>query len=102
MSGEILMAQWQGKRSLTVVSACMACDGTLTLALNEVEVTHEEYENGLHYDLVEDRLKDARYDEPYIHFDEFEAPRFLHVAVKLFLGIPVVGNCIGSSSPEEP
>ena len=56
--------------------------------------------NGVSY--KEDRLKDARYDEPYIHYDEFDAPRFLHVAVKLFLGIPVVGQSINSSCPEEP
>ncbi len=96
------MSEWQGKRAVTVVSACHAYDGTATFALNEVEVTHEEYENGLHYELVEDRLRDARYAEPFSHYDEFAAPRFLHVAVKLFLGIPVVGNSIASSCQEEP
>lgn len=94
--------QWQGKRTIIVVSACMAADGTPDFALNEVEVTYEEYENGVHYDLVEDRLKDARYEEPWVHYDEIEAPRFLHVAVKLYLGIPVVGNSIAPSYPEEP
>ena len=96
------MAEWQGKRAVTVVSACHAYDGTPTFALNEVEVTYEEYKNGLHYDLVEDRLKDARYEPPYVHYNEFAAPRFLHVAVKLILGIPVVGSSIAPSCPEEP
>jgi hypothetical protein len=42
------MPEWQGKQPVAIVSACMACDGTPTFALNEVEVTHEEYENGVH------------------------------------------------------
>jgi hypothetical protein len=96
------MPQWQGKRTVTVVTACKACDGSPTFALNEVEVKQQEYENGVHYDLVEERLKDARYERPWLHSDEFESPRFFHVAVKLFLGIPVVGQPIASSGPEEP
>ena len=82
------MPYWEGKRALTVVSAWMARDGTPDFALNEVEVTHDEYENGVHYDFVEDRLKDAGYDEPYIHYDEFDTPAFLFPAVKQYLGAP--------------
>jgi hypothetical protein len=53
----------------------------------EVEVTHDEYENGVHYDLVADRLADAGYEEPYVHFDVFESPAFLHPAVREHLSL---------------
>ncbi|OAI47276.1 hypothetical protein AYO44_09855 [Planctomycetaceae bacterium SCGC AG-212-F19] len=75
------MPEWQGNRLITVVSACMAADGTPTFALNEVEVRFDEYEKGVHYDLVEELLQVARYEEPYVHFDENEAPHFLIAAV---------------------
>lgn len=79
------MIAWEGKRTVTVVSACRASDGRPTFALTEVEVTHEEYENGVHYDLVEDRLKDAGYEVPYLHFDETDAPSFLVAGVTAYL-----------------
>jgi hypothetical protein len=80
------MPPWEGKRLLVVVTACMGADGLPTFALTEVEVTHDEYENGHHYDLVSDELAGARYDEPFVHFDPFEAPAFLHPAVREYLG----------------
>lgn len=79
------MVAWQGKRPLTVVTACVSNDGTPAFALNTVEVTHDEYENGVHYDLVEDQLADAHYDEPMVHFDEADAPYFLIPAVRQYL-----------------
>jgi hypothetical protein len=79
------MLAWQGKRTITVVSACMRVDGRSDFAINDVEVTHDEYENGVHYDLVEDRLRDAGYEEPYVHFSEDEAPAFLLPCVKQYL-----------------
>jgi len=79
------MSTWQGKRPITVVTACVSADGTPDFALNTVEVTHDEYENGVHYDLVEDHLADAGYGEPLVHFDEFDAPAFLHPAVREYL-----------------
>src|SRR5579859_6577325 len=82
------MTAWQGQRSITVVTACMCASGDPDFALTVVEVTHEEYENGVHYDLVEERLQDGHYDEPYVHFDQFEAPPFLIPAVQKFLGLP--------------
>lgn len=82
------MPDWEGKKPIAVVTACMNADGTPDFAFNEVEVTHDEFENGIHYDLVEDRLADAGYDEPYLHFDEVEAPSFLHPAVRQYLHMP--------------
>lgn len=95
------MQQWQGKRKITVVTACMTRDGLPTFAVNEAEVRFEEYENGIHYYQVEADLMEAGYEEPFVHFDEFEAPRFLHVAVKLSLGIPVVGVPVNGTGPED-
>jgi hypothetical protein len=80
------MTAWQGKRTIAVVTACMTKHGTPYLALNSVEVTHDEYENGVHYSLVEDRLTDAGYEEPFVHFDETEAT-FLHEAVRQQLNL---------------
>lgn len=81
------MQPWEGKRMIAVVSACMAADGTPTFAINEVEVTHEEYENGIHYPLAEDRLVDDGFEEPFVHFDQFEGPAFLHPAVRQYLDV---------------
>lgn len=73
---------WEGKRTITVVSACMRPDGTPCFDMNAVEVTQEEYENGLHYAVAEDLLAGAGYEEPFVHFADQEAPRFLIEAVK--------------------
>ena len=47
------MTAWAGKRTLTVVTACLNAGGTPDFALTEVEVTHAEYANGVHCDLAE-------------------------------------------------
>ena len=57
-------------------------DGTPAFALNEVAVTQDEAENGIHYYLVEADLLEAGFEEPFVHFDEDEAPAFLHPAVR--------------------
>jgi hypothetical protein len=82
------MSHWKGKRPLAIVSACMNADGTPALALNQVEVTQEEAENGIHYYLVEADLLQAGYEEPFVHFGELEGPPFLHAAVRAYLGLP--------------
>lgn len=82
------MAPWPGKRRLSVVTACMRSDGSPTFAINEVMVTAEEAENGIHYYVVEGQLLSAGYEEPMVHWDEDEAPPFLHAAVRQHLGLP--------------
>jgi hypothetical protein len=81
------MPHWEGKRPVQIVTACMCADGTPDFVLNRVEVTFEEYENGIHYYLAEAELLENKYEEPFTHFDEFEAPAFLHPAVERYLGI---------------
>jgi len=73
------------KGTITVVTAVMRSDGLPDFALTQVEVTSEEYENGVHYLLVEESLTERGYDEPFLHFDEMESPSFLHPAVKAYL-----------------
>jgi hypothetical protein len=87
------MNPWEGKRPVVIVSACMSKNGTPDFAVNEVEVTHDEYQNGVHYDLVEDRLADAGYEEPIVHFDEFEGPAFLIPAVEQYLAVKKSATC---------
>ena len=82
------MPDYECKRPIAVVSACMTRDGTPTFALNQVEVTQDEAENGVHYYLVEALLLEDGYEEPFTHFDEQEAPAFLHPAVRQYLGLP--------------
>ena len=79
------MTEWQDKRPIAVVSACMTSNGSPTFALSEVEVTHDEALNGVHYDLADAELLKNGYEEPFNHFDEFEAPAFLHPAVRQHL-----------------
>ena len=79
------MPHWQGKRKLAVVTACVRADGTPDFALTEVEVTAEEYADGVHYDLTEERLKEDGFEEPFVHFDEDEAPGFLLPAVRQYV-----------------
>jgi hypothetical protein len=76
------MPEWQGKRPIAVITACMSAAGLPDFALTEVETTQEEFDNGAHYDKVETRLSANGYDEPFVHFDEHEAPPFLLAAVK--------------------
>jgi hypothetical protein len=63
----------------------MTASGLPTFALNLVEVTQDEAENGIHYYFVEAQLQEDGYDEPYVHYDEFESPEFLHPAVGQYL-----------------
>ena len=81
------MPPWEGKRAVTVVTACMRADGLPGFAVTRVEVTREEYEEGIHYYLAAADLLEAGYDEPFVHFDEGEAPPFLLPAVTEHLGL---------------
>ena len=87
------------KQSVTVVSACMTAAGRPDLALSEVEVTPEEYENGAHYALAERRLFAAGYEEPFVYFSEAEAPAFLLPAVRRHVDID--GGAEDNSNPKE-
>jgi hypothetical protein len=82
------MPDWKGKRKLTLVTACLNACGVPDFALTAVEVTHDEYANGVHCDRVEGRLVAGGYEEPFLHFDEFDAPDFLVAAVRRYLGTP--------------
>ena len=81
------MPHWENKRPIAIVSACMTPNGTPTFAHNEVEVTQDEAENGVHYYLVEAQLLEDGYEEPFVHFDDREAPPFLMPAVRQHLGL---------------
>jgi hypothetical protein len=89
-----------GQRTLTVVSACMTVAGSPTFALNQVEVTQEEYENGVQYSLAEVKLMDAGYEEPFVHFDETEAPAFLVPAVNKHLAAQAARELVTAHSQE--
>ena len=90
------------KRSISVVSACMNADGTPAFAVTEVSVTQEEAENGIHYYLAEAQLLEAGYEEPFVHFDQDEAPAFLHAAVREYLALlTVVTNSTAIALSEE-
>ncbi len=82
------MNRRQQRQPLAIVTACMRPDGLPTFALHHVEVTGEEFENGVHYTLVERLLAQAGcYEEPYVHFAEMESPAFLLPAVRQYLGL---------------
>jgi hypothetical protein len=70
---------------MAIVTACMRPDGLPTFVLNEVVVSQDEIDNGIHYYLAEAQLMIDGYDEPYVHFDPTEAPPFLHAAVRQHL-----------------
>jgi hypothetical protein len=93
------MTEWTGKRRIPIVTAVMRQDGLPDFALNEVEVTHKEAENGIHYYLAEADLFLAGYEEPFVHFSIDEGPAFLHPAVRRYLGLPIV---VPASLPPVP
>jgi hypothetical protein len=93
------MAPWHGPRTLTVVTACLNPAGFPDFALSEVEVTYEQYADGVHCDRVEQRLVADGYEEPFLHFDKREAPPFLLPAVRHYLGH---GPFNPTSNKEEP
>jgi hypothetical protein len=80
------------KHAVAIVTACMTANGTPAFALNTVAVTQEEEENGEHYCLAEANLGEAGYEEPFVHFDQREAPTFLHPAVRQHLGLLLETN----------
>ncbi len=81
------MTQWIGRRKLLVVTACLNASGFPDFALHEVEVTCDEYANGVHCDLVEEQLVVEGYEEPFLHFDQYDGPQFLVSAVLQYLGV---------------
>lgn len=91
------MRQTEDKRSVTIVSAVMRSDGFPDFALTQVEVTPVEYDNGVHYLLVDEALTQRGYEEPYVHFDELEAPSFLHPAIKRYLDVDAPGAEMSAS-----
>jgi hypothetical protein len=95
------MATRPDKQPTTVVSACMQRNGRPTFALNVVEVTREEAENGIQYYLVEADLLQAGYEEPFVHFPEEDAAAFLHPAVRQFLGLPPAAINTANTTPLE-
>jgi len=84
------MSESDGKRPVTVVSAVMRRDGLPDFAVTHVEVTPEEYDNGIHFYLAEADLLEAGFEEPFVHFPQGEAPPFLLPAVKEYLGVDTV------------
>lgn len=97
------MIAWEGKRTVAVVSACMTREGSPTFVFNEVEVTQDEMENGIHYYLAEAELLQAGYEEPIVNFDDTESPAFLHPAVREFLGLaPITPEPLIPVASEEP
>jgi hypothetical protein len=65
----------------------MNANGLPDFTMTEVQVTHDEYENGVHYDMADARLAEAGFEEPTVHFDDFDAPDFLLPAVRRYLNI---------------
>ena len=76
---------WPGKRTLTVVTACLNAAGSPDLALTEVEVTHDEYTDGVHCELVEKQLIADGYEEPFVCFDDGPAAHLLVPVVRQYL-----------------
>jgi hypothetical protein len=79
------MSPWIGKRTLAIVTACLNAAGSPDFALTEVEVTHDEYADGVHCELVEEQLLAAGYEEPFLHFDDGAAARFVVAALRKYL-----------------
>jgi hypothetical protein len=82
------MSQSPPKKRIAIVTACTRADGLPDFAITNVEVTQEEYENGVHFDLAEQLLAEQDYEKPFVHFDQYDAPDFLLPAVREYLGTP--------------
>jgi hypothetical protein len=96
------MAPWTGRRTLAVVTACLNAAGVPDLALSEVEVTHDEYADGVHCERVEDRLAAAGYHEPFLHYDDGPAARCLLPCARLYLIPPAARpDPAAGTTPEE-
>ena len=86
------MLPWPGKKKLRIVTACLNASGTPDLTLNEVEVRYDEYIEGVSCDLVEERLREQGFEEPFLHFDDHNAPPFLLPAVERYLSKSLNGG----------
>jgi hypothetical protein len=75
------MNQLNGKRPVVIISACMRPEGLPDFAVTQVEISQEEYENGVHYHLTDQSLMQRGYEEPFVHFADQEAPSFLRKAI---------------------
>lgn len=81
------MSAAEDKGTVLLVSAVMRSDGFPDFVLTQVEVTPEEYDEGVHYLLADEALTQRGYEQPYVHFAESEMPPFLLPAVQQYLGV---------------
>ena len=81
------MKPWKGERRITIVTACINAIGSPELVLNHVKARLDQVQIGIHYYLAEADLLEAGYQDPFVHFDQFEAPAFLMMAAKRHLGV---------------
>ena len=70
-------------------TACLNAGSIPDFAITQVEVTHEEHANGVHCDRVEELLLEEGYEEPFLHYDDFDAPAFLVPVVRRYFGLPM-------------
>jgi len=72
------MAAELGTRQIKVVMACSAnAGGEPDFFFVKVQVTHDDYSNGLHYEGAKVYAEDQGYEGPCVFFDENEAPAWL-------------------------
>jgi hypothetical protein len=88
----------EGKRAVTIVSAVMRPDGLPDFAVTQVEVTPDQYEDGIHLYLAEADLLTAGFEEPFVHFPDCEAPPFLLPAVKKHLATRTADTTLQAAS----
>jgi len=75
-------------RKEIVAIACISADGSPAVPFFEVEVTEEQYDLGIHYDMAIDKAIGEEYERPFVPFDTSELKRLISAGnlAKNFLG----------------
>ena len=60
-----------------VAVACINANGMADVFVTEIQVTQENLELGVHYDVASRDAEDAGYEAPFVCFDEAEIPALL-------------------------
>jgi hypothetical protein len=80
-------------RDVVLIAACRNGDGNPDFAVVVVHCTQDSVRSGLHYDEAALLLEDAGYEEPFVFFDENNAPDWLKANVTRRIardGVPAV------------
>ena len=65
--------------NMTVAVACLNAAGCSDFFVTQVNVSQEQYEEGIHYDVAKEKAEENGYEGPFVCYDNYEIVNILRV-----------------------